>query len=357
MHATVSILAHNECHRIESALNHLLQQSVFTQLQGASAPALTAIDLLVVANGCTDATVNVARNVLAAHPLLQTTSRVTWRIADLDVAGKSNAWNWVVHEGSLPHTDLFAFLDADIEFGHDRSFEQTLQALHNTPSAVAASDVPVKRFDANSRNPFLSFVSKKASKQSSTMYARLCGQFYCAWSHALRDIWMPRGLSGEDGYLALMLVTRGFRKPADQARIVCAHEAFHYYQGLDSLDDIIQHQTRMLLGTYCNKVLCWDTLCHVTDPLGDGAGALVERLNKGKPNWYPEFLSNHVKTLRRAPIGLAFILNQRFEDFRLLPPWDRIKKTPLRLAGCLLDFLAARRANDLLIRQRAAGYW
>ena len=61
MKISIGILAYNESESIGLTLQSLFEQSLFTD-----ANCQTAIEIVVVPNGCSDNTAEVARNLLAA---------------------------------------------------------------------------------------------------------------------------------------------------------------------------------------------------------------------------------------------------------------------------------------------------
>src|SRR5258707_176441 len=109
VNVSIGILARNATKTIGATL-----RSLFTQSLLASPPPGWTVEVILVANACTDDTVPAARAIfaeLAAH----TGPAVTWRVDDVEQGGKSNAWNLFIHERSAPKTDCFILLDADIE--------------------------------------------------------------------------------------------------------------------------------------------------------------------------------------------------------------------------------------------------
>ena len=138
-HITIGILAYNESEVIARTIGSLFAQSVFN---GRDARAQW--EVVVVPNGCKDDT--QARAEQALQAACAGRGDVTWRVISLERAGKSHAWNKLVHEIAAPQTDVFVMIDADIEFGHPDTLFNCVQRLHTDSHAWAVVDLPLKDF-------------------------------------------------------------------------------------------------------------------------------------------------------------------------------------------------------------------
>src|SRR4051812_39180871 len=105
MLATVGILAHNEEDQIATLLRDIARQTILNK------PGLS-IEIHIVANGCTDRTVAVAQAALGENAFRRPNVRSF--VHDFPEPGKSNAWNYMVHEFSSTNSEHVIFLDADI---------------------------------------------------------------------------------------------------------------------------------------------------------------------------------------------------------------------------------------------------
>tara|TARA_A100001037_G_C14960871_1_gene549304 strand:+ start:52 stop:663 length:612 start_codon:yes stop_codon:yes gene_type:complete len=91
-----------------------------------------ALAITVIANGCTDATVQTVEKIAAKHANVQLTT--------LEVGDKPDAWNHFVHHGSLG-TRACVFTDADVRITPG-SLEYLLQTLERHHSLNAVTAVP-----------------------------------------------------------------------------------------------------------------------------------------------------------------------------------------------------------------------
>ena len=66
-------------------------------------------------------------------------------------AGKSHAWNELVHRIASPRTDAFVMMDEDIEFGHADTVHKCLGRLFQDDHVQVVVDLPLKDFTRKSR--------------------------------------------------------------------------------------------------------------------------------------------------------------------------------------------------------------
>jgi glycosyltransferase involved in cell wall biosynthesis len=344
---SIGILAWNEAAVIESTVKSLLQQSAF---QGPD----VKWEIVIVPNGCTDDTAARARKTLTERA--SGVQNVTWAVHELAKPGKSNAWNRYVHELSAPDAELIIMLDADIEFGETTTIANTVKALLSDPAAVVAVDLPLKDAVRKPRKTLLERISLAASRAASAGSPAISGQFFCARAQALRAIWMPEGLSVEDGFLSSMIVTDCFRAPAAEGKIIRAENASHYYETLTSLSSIFQHELRIVIGSALNCYLTWDFLLYAVDPQGPGAGVLILNRATRDPQWYEHLMTNSIRNHGWwvLPRGMLF---RRFHGLKYKRGIDRLKSLPLATVGLLLDLPVFVAANRKLKGDGAIGYW
>lgn len=351
MLVSIGILAWNEEREIERTLRSLFQQTVL-QAVSPDAPGC-AWEVVVVPNGCTDDTAAVSSRVLAELAAEVNRRDISWRVCQVEESGKSNAWNRFVHEFSAPDADLIVLMDADIEFGDRTTVSNTVMALAADPRAVAAVDLPLKDAVRKPRMSLLERISVRASGEVAQRRPELCGQFFAARADALRRIWMPKGLSVEDGFLGAMLVTNCFREPEDPARIIRASGATHYYETLSSIGAIFRHELRLVIGTALNCYLLWDFLLFATDPAGDGAGELIRRQLERDPAWYEKLMTNSIRT-RGWWVLPGDMLFRRFAAGKRRRSITWLLKA---LAGFALDLPVCLTANHRIKKLDAIGYW
>jgi len=351
---SIGILAWNEADVIEATLTSLFAQ---TALHGPVGDVSGATwEIIVVPNGCSDDTADRASHALERLVTGTGRSDIAWAVRELSEAGKSNAWNRFVHDFSSPQAELIVMLDADIEFGEAETISNSVTALLADPHAVVAVDQPLKDAVRKPRKTLLERISLAASRASAGGPPAIAGSFYCARASALRQIWMPKGLSIEDGFLLTMLVTDCFRMPADDRRIIRAPHASHYFETLTSLHAIFRHEVRLVIGNALNCYLTWDMLHFATDPEGPGAGVLIRNRMARDPRWYPTLIDNAIRNHGWwvLPRGMLF---RRFSGARRNHGVGRLKWLVIAVAGFLFDLPVFLAANRKLKRGNGIGYW
>jgi glycosyltransferase involved in cell wall biosynthesis len=351
---SIGILAWNEADVIEKTLASLFEQSALRGPVGDVADAKW--EVVVVPNGCTDDTAARAERALARLVAATGRNDIAWAVHEVAEAGKSNAWNRFVHDFSSPEAELIVMIDADIEFGEVETIANSVTALLGNPHAVVAVDQPLKDAVRKRRKTLLERFTVAASHAAGGGAPAIAGSFYCARASSLRQIWMPAGLAGEDGFLRAMIVTDCFRKPADDSRIIRAPHASHFFETLTSPGAIFRHEVRLTIGTALNCYLTWDLLLFATDPEGPGAGVLIRNRMARDPRWYPTLIDNAIRNHGWwvLPRGMLF---RRFSGARRNQGVGRLKWFAIAVAGFLLDLPVFLAANRKLKKGKAIGYW
>jgi glycosyl transferase family 2 len=351
---SVGILAWNEAQVIGSLLESLFRQTALT-----GADELTRAyswEIVVVPNGCSDNTAEISRRVLEEQIASIGRTNVVGRVMELTEAGKSNAWNQYVHSLSSATAELIVMVDADIEFGETQTLANTVRALLEDPRAHAAVDLPLKDAVKKTRRSLVERVSLAGSGAALQGPPGLSGQFFCARSAVLRGIWMPKGMSVEDGYIGAMLRTDCMLSQEDHRRIIRAPGATHYYETLTSLRSIFHHELRLVMGTALNCYLIWDFLLFATDPRGAGAGVLMRNLLERDPHWYAKLMANSIRA-RGWWVLPQDMLFRRFGNLAHRRGLRWLRALAVALVGFLLDLPIFLVANHWLKKQRAIGFW
>ncbi|MFZ4681017.1 MAG: glycosyltransferase family 2 protein [Terrimicrobiaceae bacterium] len=286
MKIVIGLLAWNEENSIVATLASLGTQSLLQHADGRD----FLIEILVVPNGCTDSTSAVAAEAL--RRLKTNLPALSCRVEPLAEGGKSNAWNHLVHELSPPDVDYFILMDADIELLTPGTLDALWRTLEVTPHALISTDLPVKHLTRKTRLSPLDRILLGAGKMTRAAPGQLTGQLYCARGSALRQVWMPKGLIVDDGYLKQILCTGGFSHAVDNSLIVRAEGASHLFECYTKLKDIWNHQIRQAIGhtlyTYLTKFVRTEI------PERPVFSVLLE-LSRSDPEWFLRVIRNEVK--------------------------------------------------------------
>ena len=342
MKITIGILAYNEAVTIPRILHSLFQQSLFQDNNSE------IIEVIVVANGCTDNTVRVAKNLLHS-------AKFPWQVCEVEEAGKSNAWNLFIHQFSASDTDFFFLMDADITlYAHD-TLEKMVDVLVQNPEYWVSLDRAIKDVELKENPNLLEKLSIAVSK-SSPAQLYICGQLYCARASVLRNIWMPAGLPVEDGFLTQMVIRENFtiKNPTFEKRIVRVNEASHVFEAYTNAIELINHEVRVVVGIVINIFLIYYFNSRCNEQLM--AGTLIAQMNQENHFWLDDFVKSTVakKSWWVIPISLVFRRYRSLRNHSLLNAFFRI---PIATLAFIVDLSVFIRANSKLHRQTVTNYW
>ena len=334
----IVIFAKDEEKNIAQILRSLASQTLIAQND-------VALTIYVVANGCTDRTVEFAREAAAE---LDDRWNGKAEILDWEAAGKSRSWNRFIHEILPSDVTRLIALDADIEFVDDSVLALMVNLMRDTPSLHVVSGAPIKDSVRKSRRSLVNRFSMNVSNLASYSQS-ICGQLYLAKASCLREIWLPDETPGEDGFLNAMVRTRGFSRPYQSDVMMQMAGATHYFED-HSVMNFFKHETRMIVGTMINR---WIFEYLNSLKLSEPAGPLIEKLNRDQPDWVDRMVEKESAKRWLIPNDLLF---------RRLQPKSGINSTyllhlPVLCLATVLTFPPAITANRALKRRGAAAIW
>lgn len=199
---SLTVFAHNEERRLAASLEAADSQA--TQID---------LDIHVMANGCTDRTIDIARSFPARN------SRII--VHDIDIGDKANAWNQFIHDVKTPY-DYYFFTDGDVRIVQG-SFDAMLKDIQTHKDANAVAGLP---FSGRTRKAWADHIMKVHG---------LPGGLYLLPRRSVERfkkaaIRIPRGFIGEDVFLMMML-RRDFEMANPNRRegiCVCPTAGFEY---------------------------------------------------------------------------------------------------------------------------------
>lgn len=348
MKISIGILAWNEAKTIGKTICSLFQQTLISPQTAFE----SSLEIICIPNGCTDDTAQVAHkffdSCLAERPV--SSPPITCRVVEIPEAGKSNAWNQYVHEASSDDADYLFLMDADIWFNNKNTLLRMLEALQTHPHARVAVDIPVKDIEHKKSKTSLDKLSLSLSTSLQNEFPTICGQLYCGKASCLRSIWLPRGITIEDGFLTKMIWTDELQIPNDYERIIRAAGACHLFEAYTTLRDILLHQRSIALGSAVNTV----AYEYLKKQRGTGgAGPLIQKLNTADPAWLEKITARYLAD-RQDLFRMRFLSSPRFQRYAKKRGLNRIKNLPVLLTGVFMDNLVnltarhfVRKKNDL----------
>jgi hypothetical protein len=322
---SIGIMAYNEEQRIRATLCGLFAQDVFTKL---------STEVIVVANGCTDDTVKVAREILLEYEKLWSI-RGSARVEDLTVAGKTNAWNQFVHVFSSRRCPVLVLMDADIDLLSANTISSMVATLKNSSQAVVCVDRPVKDIEINTKRTLFQRLLVASTPELDPDNLPLCGQLYCALSGQLRQIEMPLDIAGpEDGFLRALLLTDGFTKPENKKRIVLDPDARHIFASVATLRELYKHEVWLVTGSIVNMFLFerFAAECKV----GQNAMTLMKDWREKDSQWLRRYTQLQVQKRGWRLLPYSW-WTRRWSQLRGLPLARKVWRLPVVLAATAVD--------------------
>lgn len=351
MKVSIGILAHNEEKSIASVLDSLWKQSLICHPE-----PLRKIEVIIVCNGCSDRTAEVAQNTLQKLEVNTDSNLLYWKIEEVKEPGKSNAWNLLVHQFSAIDADFFCLMDADIVLYAKDTLAKMLNVLHDNPEYWIALDRPIKDVELKKNKNILEKLSVAVSKASNEGQLYICGQLYCGRSSALRDFWMPVGLPVEDGFLTQMIISENFtvENPTFTKRIVRVSEASHIFEAYTNPLELIDHEVRVVVGIVVNSFLTryFREICN--EELT--AGTLIAKMNQENHLWLNDFVRDVTaqNSWWLIPIPLVFRRYRSLKSYFWLLALIRL---PIATLAFIVDLSVFIRANNKLRSKAIANYW
>jgi hypothetical protein len=321
-------------------------------LHGLMRQAATGLDarIMILANGCTDDTVKLARKFVDSHG--GTNPGMDVVVCDLKLGGKSRTWNSYVHELSRPDADVLIFMDADIDLPERDSLVRLVHGLKSNPHLHAFNSHPTK--DIVFRPENLSALDKVIAMSSETLNdwkTAICGSLYAMPATKARLLHLPIGLAVEDGFLRAMILTDVMTTEEDFSRID-GGDVFHIFSSERSVLALIRHQTRIIIGSAVNTA-AFTTLHEL--PVDQRRKALADAALQEK--WLSQVIKNQ---LPRWPYGwvqfhyltkrMGFITRQ---PARLLHP----RRIAMLIVGFGFDLVVYVNAQIKMARGTGAGHW
>ncbi len=341
---SIGIFAHNEAGNITRTLDSLVSQDIFEDILSKTHD----IYVSVIANGCTDSTVEISQVYLKKNP------KIVGKVLKIDKPGKSNAWNEFIHSADSQLVDYFVCMDSDITFGNCNVISSLLDALANSNEAYLSIDVAQKDTVLKTRKSIFEHISLFFSglmKQGSTAVA---GSLYCARGEKLRQISMPDGLPVEDGFLRAMLVTELFTQKDNNQRILVVDNVCHYFTPDPSIKSLFRHEERLLIGTFINSVI-YGYLWEEVASTGINAGALVAKNNRDNPCWV-EDLINIYRDSYKTIIPKHFY-HKYWKRWEGLSTTKKIISFPIISIASIIRYFLLKKVERRLVHESGLGVW
>lgn len=348
---SIGILAWNEEKNIAKTINSILEQSVFISRNHA----FSKIEIICVANACTDSTAVVAENALSKLD----GSKVSYKVVSIEKSGKANAWNRFIHDYSDQKSDVVLLLDADVQLlGVDTLYSMVL-TLFQDDGLLAVTDFPVKHLEFKEQKSITDKLSLSLSKITQGSSAQLTGQLYGIRGNFARSIWMPDNYVAfqDDGFLKQVVVTKGFTEPANVDLIKKAPDASHVFEAYSDLRDIVNNQIRqatnvVILGFIIDEL---KTLKKQNEHID--LGEIIFSLNQSNHNWVADIINKKVDECGFFVIP-SFYFFARLKKIRIINGfYQKLIGLPTIFIGFFVDLVAYLIANHKIKHQSYQSVW
>lgn len=344
LRVSIGVLAHDEEARIATALSSILSQDLISD--GAH------VEIVVLANGCTDQTVDRARDALTGIA----DERVTATVVDDPAPGKARAWNRYVHELSRPDADYLILADGDIDIPNPGVLGSLMDTLERDPRALVSSDRPVKDVVAHGGGGVLGQLSALVSAVSGNHPEEggptwICGQLYCARASALRTVWLPDGTMCDDAFVYRMITTRNLSEEEDPRRVVLAPATSHIFEAYLSPTRLLRHQRWLMVGQAVNAMVYDDLAAQDRDP-----GQVVRERNEQEPGWLEALVQRRGEELSTLGAS-ASAATRRVRGLRGRRGASTLALAPVALGAGLVDAALTWSAHRELRTTAGRRFW
>lgn len=331
----IGVFACNKAEVIAATLHDLLAQH-----------ALAAHDLriLVLVNGCTDATPQIVADLAARHPAIVPVY--------LAKGGKSRTWNSFVHSESSPDADILVFADADIRLPDPATLTRLITALQADDRLHAVNSRPIKDLALLDRalTPVEKLITASAETANDWRQA-ICGQLYAMPAQRARGYLLPIGLPVEDGFLHALIATDRFNAPAVGFR-VDGSNASHIYESERTIRALIRHQIRIVIGSAINEAI-FRTL-HSSDRAARDA---LLKQGSSDDDWLPSFLRQALPRFPDGYVSVHFLIKRSQRALSRPKALLHPKRLLIFVAGAGFDLLVYILAQIRMARGVGAGFW
>ena len=350
---SIGIMAWNEADSICTTLASLFQQSVFEKLAARGRQC----EIICIANGCTDRTAEVVRELFARmereHPHSDAFST---RVVEIEIPGRNNAWNRFVHDFSAPDTEFICLMDADIIFRNRDTLHSLVETLERDTHAQVSAGRHYKDVFFKRNKSWGDRLSLATSNMTGTIAGGFSGQLYCLRASIVKNIRLPRDLGAtDDGFLKAIICSDFLTDEVDPSRIAIAPDAEIIYEAYVSFHDILNNQMRQMIGQTGVHVLLGYLRTLPVEARKRLADTVLAHENSD-PEWLGKMIARHIGRTRFFWQLFPGLTTFRFKRLAKLPGLRKITHAPAAAAGFVVTMIASWRAFRFL-KNGTTYYW
>jgi glycosyltransferase involved in cell wall biosynthesis len=350
---SIGILAYNEEDGIKTMLESLFKQTLFAELERRG----EWCEVICVANGCVDDTVEVTRDFFgrnhAEHP---NAGAFSCQVEEIVEKGKSNALNHYYHRLSHPDARFLLLMDADILFYESATLHSLTQGLIEDQEAWVTVGQIYKDIYFKENKTTFDRISLATSTMTRAGTAQLSGQLYCIRSSVARNIYFPRGILNEDGFIKLLVCNDFYVNEFNAKRIKKVEQAAHIFESYKSISDIMNIQKREMTSQVIYNVFIEIALKRMDSRQRSDFADSLRQKEKEDPNWLLKDIADYMQQTRYFwrifPNALTFRLRRLWS----MSARHRITHLPTALAATLMQTITCYRAYQAL-KDGSFGHW
>lgn len=328
---SIGIIAHNEASSIREVLSDVLNQ---TALKSGK----FSVEVLVIANGCTDNTAELTESFLCSA---RKPDNVEYRIIREEIPSKTNAWNVFVHKEQSTDSEYTVLMDADIRITQPKLIENFVEYLEDNEDTNVVLGESRKLFKTEGKpSPFRS-IRKLLSGTITHGGPGFCGQLYCARASEIRKIVLPVGILSQDGFLRAMFLTSGLTTPERFNHIQVLPGCFHLHPDYASVSSLFRYEKRQAIGTAIYRII----YAKMNTMKASYAHRMAEirQLNATDPDWVKALVSAKIESGERL-ISNRYIFRS-VSAIRHRRGWRKLVSIPFVFLVLPFDMLVCWRAE------------
>jgi glycosyltransferase involved in cell wall biosynthesis len=356
LNISIGILAYNESAVIRKTLQSLFEQSLFKNPY----PSLR-IEVIVVANGCTDDTAAIAKTTLNELVNSSLNPYISFRICEVRQAGLANAWNVYIHKFSQSNADYLFVMSADIEFLKSQTLFSMIRVLETRSEALVSVDRRIKDIVLKKNKSLIEKLSVTVSGLSGGnnavegSAAWISGQLYCSRADILRQICLPTTLPTDDAFIYTMIVTNCLQEQQEPNKVILAGSASHIFEAYTSIGRLLRHEKWLIFGQTINELLYADLLVNRGER--ENICLLIKQRNEQDPIWLNKLVQTAIDKKEGSWLIPRFILTRRFESLFNKSLIKAILLFPFAFTVFILDLWLSIQVNFELQENKGINYW
>jgi glycosyltransferase involved in cell wall biosynthesis len=340
---SIAIFAHNEENNVSNIINDVICQDIFQN-------SAFAIEVHILANGCSDKTVEFAKEAIAK---IDETIKEKFFIHDLMASGKSRTWNDFVHRISNSSSDFLIFVDGDIVIHQNFSFSTLAANLTENANLQIVSSRPVKNLTLADHLSVKQKIMVAGTGTLNNWKKSVAGSLYAVRAGVARKIWMPIGLPVEDGFLRAIVLTDCLTEDEDLSRIDGSEILWHEYASVETFVELVHHQTRIIIGSAINAVIFSVIRREASKP--EAAYTFLQTVAQDE-DWLSKIESAELPRFPYGYVPFSFLV-KRIQFLLISNKAFRVSNVFKALFGFLFDLLVYIIATLRMARSGGAGFW